>query len=90
MPQGFERNIVFMLIKDECLACAMGLERPEEEATDDAIESLNERGSLESSNLPEVVRTPLKEAFNCPLGLVCYPSCYWWKDGECIFPRRDK
>jgi len=23
---------------------------------------------------------------NCPLGLeVCYPSCYWWMDGECTF-----
>jgi len=90
MPQGFERNIVFMLIKDECLTCAMGLERAEEPVTDDAIESLNERGSLESSNWPEAVKAPLKEAFGCPLGLVCYPSCFWWQDGECTFPRRDK
>ncbi len=26
-----------------------------------------------------------KEAVKCPLGLVCYPSCFWWKDGKCTF-----
>ena len=25
---------------------------------------------------------------DCPLGLkVCYPSCYWWQDGKCIFKK---
>ncbi len=90
MPQGFERNIVFMLIKDECLTCAMGLESPEEEVPGDVIDSLEGRDILEANNLPEVVRTPPENASKCPLGLVCYPSCYWWQDGECIFPECDR
>ena len=21
----------------------------------------------------------------CPLGLICYPSCFWWQDDKCQF-----
>lgn len=29
--------------------------------------------------------------YNCPIDLgVCYPSCYWWKDGKCTYPKRDR
>jgi hypothetical protein len=89
MTQGFERNIVFMLIKDECLACAMGLDRPGEEEPSDVIDSLERKSSLEANNRLGVVSTPPVNVFKCPLGLVCYPPCYWWQDDECIFPECD-
>ena len=90
MSPSYEEDIIFMLTKDEVLACAMELGMPREQITDDAIESVKRRVSLEFSHWPEVVKSALKEAIKCPLGLVCYPSCYWWKDGKCTFPREDK
>jgi hypothetical protein len=90
MSQGFERNLVFMLIKDECLTCAMGLERPDEEEIGDVMDALDDRVSLEANSLPEVIRTTPKNTSKCPLGLVCYPSCYWWQDGKCIFPEYNR
>ena len=30
----------------------------------------------------------VEDTIKCPLGLVCYPSCYWWEDSKCIFPER--
>ncbi len=24
----------------------------------------------------------------CPLNLDCYPSCFWWENGKCVFPQK--
>jgi len=37
---------------------------------------------------PEVRKNTFREAIECPLKLVCYLSCAWWKDGKCIFQER--
>jgi len=31
-----------------------------------------------------------KEANKCPLSLVCFRSCSWWKNGRCVFPEGGK
>jgi len=81
-------DIIFILTKEDALACAMELGIPKEQITDDVIESVKRRVSLEFSRWTEVVKSALKEAIKCPLGLVCYPSCAWWKDGKCTFPKQ--
>ncbi len=90
MSQGYEEDIIFMLTKDEVVACANELGISVEQITDDVIESLRRRVSQEFSHWPEVVKSALKEAIKCPLGLVCYPSCFWWDKNkeECAFPRK--
>ena len=87
-------NIVFMLIKEDVLACTMELGISKEQVTDDVIESVKRRVRLEFSRWPEVwpevIKAALKEAIKCPLGLDCYPSCAWWKGGKCTFPEQVK
>ena len=89
MLPNYKEDIIFVLTKDEVLTCAMELGMPREQVTDAVIESVKRRVSLEFSHWPEVVKSALSEAIKCPLGLDCYPSCYWWKDGKCTFPGED-
>lgn len=44
----------------------------------DIVELLKRRVGLGPRRWPEIVKSALKEAIRCPLGLVCYPSCFWW------------
>ena len=90
MPRSCEVSIIFILTKDDVLACANGLGISNEQITDDVIEPVKKRVSLEFSCWTEVVKATLKEAIECPLGLDCYPSCAWWKDGKCTFPEQVK
>lgn len=90
MTEGSGKEIVFRLTKDEVLACAGELGISEEKVTDAVIELVKSRISLEFHHWPEIVKSLLTEVTKCPLGLVCYPSCFWWKDGRCTFPRGDK
>ncbi len=76
-----------MLTKYDILVCANELGIPEEQVTDDVIELVQNRISISFGNWPELVKNALTEAVKCPLGLVCYPSCYWWNDSKCTFPR---
>ena len=90
VSKGAERDIIFMLTKDEVLACADELGISKEQVTDGVIELVKRRVSLELGNWREVVKSALREVIECPLRLVCYPSCFWWKGGKCNFPRRQK
>ena len=87
MQKYYGEEVIFMLTKYDILVCANELRIPEEQVTDDVIELVQNRISISFSHWPEVVKSALMEAVKCPLGLVCYPSCYWWKDGKCTFPR---
>ena len=80
------KEVIFMLTKHDVLVCANELGISQKRVTDDVIELVKRRISLSFSNCPEVVKSALTEAVECPLGLVCYPSCFWWKDGKCTFP----
>lgn len=90
MTEDAGKEIVFMLTKDEVLACAGELGISEEQVTDAVIELVKSRVNLEFRHWPEIVKSLLLEVTKCPLGLVCYPSCFWWKDDRCTFPREDK
>ncbi|GAI20948.1 unnamed protein product [marine sediment metagenome] len=80
-----------MLTKNDILACAYESGIPEGQVTDDIIELLQKRISLSLSHRPHLVKSALIDAAKCPLGLVCYPSCFWLKDSECTFPgKKDK
>ena len=83
-----EKDIIFHLSKDEILACAYELGIAQERVTDRVMELLKKKVDLEFSNWPQVVKRALKEIIGCPLGLACYPSCFWWKDSECTFPEK--
>ena len=76
-----------MLTKNDILVCAHELGIHKEQVTDDIIELLQKRISLSLSHWPQLLKSALIDAVKCPLGLVCYPSCFWWKDGKCTFPR---
>ena len=79
-------GVIFMLTKDEVLACAKELGISKEQVGDNIIELVKTRVSLGLGHWPEVVKSALREAIICPLGLVCYPSCFWWQDAKCRFP----
>jgi len=65
VAQSYGEDIIFSLTKDEVLACANELGRSKEQVTDDVIEPLKRRVSLEFSNWPAVVKSALKETFKC-------------------------
>jgi len=90
VAEGSGEEIIFMLTKDEVLACAHELGTSEEQVTDDVVKLVKSRINLEFRHWPEIVKGLLTEATKCPLSLVCYPSCFWWKDGRCTLPREDK
>ena len=90
MSERREGDIMFILTEDDVLACANELGMSKEQVTDDVIELVKREVSLELGDWREVVKSALRVAIECPLGLVCYPSCYWWEDGKCTFPREDK
>ena len=90
MSEIYEEDIIFLLTKDDVLACANELGISKEQVTGDVVELVKSKATLEFRHWPEIVKGLLKEATKCQLGLVCYPSCFWWKDGKCIFPRQDK
>ena len=82
---------LFMVTKDDALTCANELGIPEEQVTDDVIELVKEKVSQCLGDWREVIKgivkeTVKKEAVNCPLGMVCSPSCAWREVGECISP----
>jgi len=87
MPKKKDRDIIFILTKDEVLDCARELGIAEERVTDEVLELIKDKLNLEFGRWPEIVKEILTKAVQCPLGLKCFPSCCWWKEGRCIFPR---
>ena len=83
MPQDSGEDIILMLTKKDILAYASVLGISQDKITDDVIELVKGRVNLGLYRWQEMVKELLKEATECPLGLVCYPSCFWWRDGNC-------
>jgi len=87
MPKKQDKDIIFVLTKDEVMACAKELKIAEEQVTDEVIELIKGKLEAEFGHWPEIVKEILTQAARCPLGLACFPSCCWWKEGRCIFPK---
>ncbi|MBA7559629.1 hypothetical protein ES708_01244 [subsurface metagenome] len=87
MSKNNRQDIIFMLTKGEVLACAKELKIPKEQVTDEVIELIEDKLKAEFGRWPEIVKEVLTQVSQCPLGLTCFPSCCWWKEGRCIFPR---
>lgn len=88
VSKSFQEDIILMLTKDDVVACANELGIPKEQVPGDVIELVERRLNLEFRHWPDIVKNLLKESARCPLGLVCYPSCFWWKDGRCSYQER--
>ncbi len=78
---------ILVVTRDDVLTCANELGIPEEQVTDDVIELVKERVSQGLGGWREIIKSMVKEAIKCPLGLVCFPTCAWREAGECLSPR---
>jgi hypothetical protein len=87
MAEKSRKEIIFKLTRDDVLSCAKELGIAEEQLTDETIELIKNRLEAEFNRWPEIIKETLAQATQCPLGLHCFPSCCWWKEGRCIFPR---
>jgi len=88
MPEKNQEDAIFKLTGDQVLAIARELGITEEQLTDEVMEIVRDRINLEFRNWPQIIKETLTQATQCPLGLVCFPSCCWWKEGRCTFPRK--
>ena len=81
---------IFMVTRGDVLDCANDVGIPEEQITDDVIELVKEKVSQGLGDWRGVVKSMVKEAIKCPLGLVCSPSCAFRQIGECALSREVK
>ncbi len=86
MSQDSGEDIKSMLTRDDILTCANASGLYQDKITDDVIELVQSRVKHKFDCWQEMVKELLKEANRCPLGLICYPSCFWWRDGNCTLP----
>jgi hypothetical protein len=87
MTKNNRQDIIFILTKGDVLTCARELKIPAEQVADETIELVKDKINREFGRWPEIVKEVLTQVSQCPLGLTCFPSCSWWKEGRCIFPR---
>jgi len=96
MPESGKQDIlimaIFMVTRDDVQACADELGIPEEQITDDVIELVKEKVSQGLGEWREIAKGMVKQAFKkdafeCPLGLVCSPSCAWREVCGFVSPR---
>jgi len=71
------------------LTCADELGMSKEQITDDVMEMVKGEVSQGLGDWANAIKDMVKEtikngAVNCPLGLVCSPSCTWQEVGGCI------
>ena len=95
-----EKNIlvmaIFMITRDDVLACADELGVSREQITDDVIELVKEKVSQGLDGWRAVVKDVVKgaisqeaieaEALGCALGMVCSLACVWREVGQCLLP----
>ncbi len=86
MSDYSEENTIFILTRDEILACASELGIPNSGITSEVMAVVRQKIRARFSDWPDIVKDALLEATTCPLNLPCWPSCYWWQNGQCIMP----
>ena len=94
MPENPTEGIIliaiFMVTREDVLDCANEMGMSEEQVTEDVIETVREKVKQGLRDQREVVKSIVKEAIKCPLGLVCSPSCPWREVGGCTFSKGAK
>ena len=94
MPENPTEGIIliaiFMVTREDVLDCANEMGMSEEQVTEDVIEMVREKVKQGLRDQREVVKSIVKEAIKCPLGLVCSPSCPWREVGGCTFSKGAK
>jgi len=88
MSEKNQKDIIFVMTREQVLACARELGIAEEQLTDKVMGLVKNRLGAEFRRWPEIVKEILTRATRCPLGLACFPSCCWWKEGRCLFPQK--
>ena len=83
---------LFVVTKDSVFSCADELGIPQDQITDDIIETVRLKVSDILGGWREVVKSMVKETIErgdieCPLGLACSSSCPWREADECMFLR---
>jgi len=100
MAESSEKNIlimaIFMVTRDDVLACADELGMSQEQITDDVIEQVKEKVSHGLDGWRVVIKdmvketisqgTIVEEAIGCPLDMACSPACAWREVGQCLLP----
>ena len=99
MAENSKQDILLMAIltvtRDDVLAGANELGIPEEQVNDEVIELVKKKLGHSLGDWREIVKEMVKYAIEkgaieCPLGLVCSPSCFWRGVGQCLLPGRVK
>lgn len=87
---------LFVVTKDSVFTCANELGIAEEQITDDVLEVVRGKVNQVLGDWREVVKDTIKketfskETIQCPLGMVCSPSCVFRQVGECTLSREIK
>jgi hypothetical protein len=88
--EGIILIAIFMVTREDVLDCANEMGMSEEQVTEDVIEMVREKVKQGLRDQREVVKSIVKEAIKCPLGLVCSPTCPWQEVGGCTFSKGAK
>ena len=89
---------LFVVTKDSVFSCADELGIPQDQITDDIIETVRLKVSDILGGWREVVKSMVKETIEmevadketgqCPLGTECSPTCPFKEIGECTLSRK--
>lgn len=88
MSQHNDEDVIFILTKSDILAYAQTIKIPPGQLSGETIELVKDKITREFGRWPEIVKEVVIQVSQCPLNLTCFPSCCWWKEGRCTFPRQ--
>ncbi len=92
MAENGKQDVLLMAIlvlnRDDVLAGASELGMPEEQVTDELVETVKNRVAEELGDWRGIIQGMVKdvirmEATRCPLGMDCSAACAWREVGGC-------
>jgi len=99
LPLGFNEEELFTLagyLSPSSIMQDEAIEDIKSRQLDPVVASMLRREPFEIQRAVIVILTILKsfagQTARCPLGIDCYSSCYWWRDGGCKYnkPVKDR
>lgn len=94
-PLGFDEGELFALagyLSPRRITQAETMAGGNEKQLDPVVAGMLRREPYEVQRAVIVILTILnniaRQATRCPLGLACYPSCFWWQNGSCSYHRK--